>query len=431
MQILGDEVMEKDSKSADSQRGITGEGHNTGISPSSDTGEGLINQDSLVHGTGEGINSSPSVTRTEIAISSARDLPPEFFKKSHELTFAHTELTPREMDLMGMFFAQLHQDHWIKVQALSGGKRINLYVSAGYTFSSKAIAEWMGISEKHVYTTIAPMAERLTSKTIGVKDDTLEEFKFRPLFSEISYRQGNLRIVPNSELMEAYVAYSKGFALVRHQPYRDLKSGYSKRIYEMLSRFKEMGVLQPQTLDDMKRYLGVVDRKGQCKSTFTSTSRFIKQCIEAPIAEMMGMPAISKELTFLKDPDSERIGYRVKNHGRKITHIEFLFVWRDINAEMTLIRNATTQIAELEYRRIMKKERLTLKELDLLYDCYVQVGDTSKAETVKTAIKNRSLPASPSLESAGEAVDYHELTKLLTPEEVLARLSRIETKDPY
>ncbi|RJX68697.1 replication initiation protein [Vibrio sinensis] len=263
-------------------------------------------------------------SRQNITTEFYKELPQNFFKKSHELIFSRLDLTAREHDMLALFLSRLHKDHWSDYQA---GKDV---LAPQYTFHSDVLKDWFGISSKQLYPTLKPVAERLSGRKIGLSNDEVEMFDFLPLFARVTYKSGSLSIVPNAELMTAYLAQSAGHAQVNHKSFRALKSEHSKRLYAILSRFKSPGTkLHPQSITQLHGLFGLLDERGKLsKKSYTNNKVFIERCIRKPITEMMQCPEIFSELEFLIDEKSGSYGYRPIQRGRKIIQLEFLFRWK-------------------------------------------------------------------------------------------------------
>ncbi|APX09980.1 MULTISPECIES: replication initiation protein [Vibrio harveyi group] len=280
-------------------------------------------------------------SRQNITTEFYKELPQNFFKKSHELIFSRLDLTAREHDMLALFLSRLHKDHWSDYQA---GKDV---LAPKYTFHSDVLKDWFGLSSKQLYPTLKPVAERLSGRKIGLVNDEAEMFDFLPLFGRVTYKSGALSIVPNAELMAAYLAQSAGHAQVNHKSFRALKSEHSKRLYAILSRFKSHNTkLHPQTISQLHGLFGLLDERGNLsKKSYANNKVFIERCIRKPISEMMLCPEISAELEFLIDEKSGCYGYRPILRGKKIIQLEFLFKW-----------NSSDNKGEAAYRKRLESE---------------------------------------------------------------------------
>ncbi|MFW9688183.1 RepB family plasmid replication initiator protein [Vibrio parahaemolyticus] len=280
-------------------------------------------------------------SRQNITTEFYKELPQNFFKKSHELIFSRLDLSAREHDMLALFLSRLHKDHWADYQA---GKDV---LAPQYTFHSDVLKDWFGLSSKQLYPTLRPVAERLSGRKIGLVNDDAEMFDFVPLFGRVTYKSGSLSIVPNAELMTAYLAQSAGHAQINHKSFRALKSEHSKRLYAILSRFKAHNTkLHPQSITQLQGLFGLLDERGQLsKKSYANNKVFIERCIRKPIHEMMQCPEIIAELEFLIDEKSGAYGYKPIQRGKKIIQLEFLFRWI-----------ASDNRAEAAYRKKLEEE---------------------------------------------------------------------------
>lgn len=262
--------------------------------------------------------------RQLITTENYRELPHDFFKKSHALVFSQLGLTAREHDTFALFLSRLHEDHWVAYQE---GRHV---YAPEYTFQSEVLKEWFGLSAKQLYPTLKPMAERLSSRKVGLINESEQEFDFMPLFSRVAYKKGSLIMVPNAELMDAYLAQSAGHAQINHLSFRSLKSEHSKRLYSILSRFKKSGMkLHEQSIEQLHGLFGLLDEKGKLtKSSYSNNKVFLERCIRKPIEELSSSEEVKKELAFLVDADSGSYGYKARYRGKAIVALEFLFQWK-------------------------------------------------------------------------------------------------------
>ena len=261
--------------------------------------------------------------RFQITTENSKELPSQFFKKSHELIFSQLGLSAREHDMMALFLSRLNREHWTDFL-----EKRDIHAPQ-YTFHADVLKDWFGLSSKQLYPTLRPVAERLSSRKVGLASDQSEEFDFIPLFARVKYSKGSLTIVPNSELINAYVDYSAGHAQINHHAFRGLKSEHSKRLYTLLSRFKDCGTqLHPQRIESLHALYGLLDEKGELlKTSYSQNKVFIDRCIKKPIDEMTKCAEVSKELEFLIDEKTGNIGFSPVLNGKRIVAIEFLYHW--------------------------------------------------------------------------------------------------------
>ena len=258
-----------------------------------------------------------------VTTENSRELPNHFFKKSHQLIFSQLGLSAREHDMMALFLSRLNREHWTDFL-----EKRDIHAPQ-YTFHADVLKDWFGLSSKQLYPTLRPVAERLSSRKVGLASDQTEEFDFIPLFARVKYSKGALTIVPNSELINAYVDYSAGHAQINHRAFRSLKSEHSKRLYTLLSRFKDSGTqLHPQRIESLHALYGLLDEKGQLiKKSYGQNKVFIDRCIKKPIEEMTRCEEVCKELEFRIDEKTGNVGFSPVMNGKRIVAIEFLYRW--------------------------------------------------------------------------------------------------------
>jgi hypothetical protein len=293
-------------------------------------------------------NREPGVV---IETHTSQQLTPHFFKMAHEMVFSRLSLSPREHDMLALFLSRLNKDHWANFLAN------NTIPSPRYQFNTSVLTEWFGVNSKQLFATLDKPAGRLASRTIGVRDVKKSTFSYTPLFKKIKYDRGTLHIVPNDEIIQAYLGISQGHAKMDHRVFRKLKSEHSKRLYAMLSRFKSPSTkLHPQTIADLHSFFGLLDEQGVLlKKSYSSTKVLIERCIRNSIGEI---DKHDPKIKFhLGDGDNPQLGFTtIKSGLRKIVAIDFLFSW------------AVDEIDERRERQKLACEQNPNEHLVLLYD---------------------------------------------------------------
>lgn len=306
----------------------------------------------------------------------------EVFKKSHELIFSRQRLTSHEQNVFNLMIAHMKESHWSQ----PGGPT--------YEFPSPKLSEWFDIESQHLSTTLSPVADRLAKRTVGFANPETGEWDYMPIISRISYKKGKLLIIPNPQLKEQYIDYSKsGFALINRRPLYKLKKIYSKRLYEILSRFKQEGFKQrPLTVTELQGYFGLLDEKGlisEESKSLASTGVFIKRCISEPLEEIAKVCA--HELIFFKH-DGKRLGYSLIRQGTTTVGVKFHYRW--IDNKITMSEEAAKDtIKDLETRRLIKKERLSDDDLKFLAEAYLTLGDADSSKLIYEVIEKREAEA--------------------------------------
>ena len=302
---------------------------------------------------------------------------PETIKKSHELVFSRQNLSSHEQNIFNIMAAHMKVEHW------------NDNKAPVYEFPASNLSEWLNISPRHLGSTLAPAADRLAKRTVGFINDENGEFDFIPLFSRLKYRNARLVLTPNPELKSQYIDYSGGFALINTNTILKLKKNYSKRLYEIISRFKDLGYKQrPLKIDEIKGYFGLFDDNGNYlagKKSLAVNSVFIKRCIEESFAEIEKV--CKDELILFEDEDGNK-GFSLIKKGRNTIGLSFSYRWLNQQEQMDE-DSARRSIRELENKRLLSKEILTINELNLLAEAYLILNVREKAISIFSAIQKR------------------------------------------
>ena len=311
---------------------------------------------------------------------------PTHIKKGHQLVFSQQDLTAREANLFGLMIANMRPEDW------EGN-------TPEYTFTAAQLSDWLGLNNRAIGSQLNDVVSRLSSRKIGIiqesKGDT--EFEFTPLFKKAKYKDRVLTLVPNDALAKEYVEYNKGFSLINTKSYLGLKREYTKRLYEILSRFKGDKKLNLMEVEALKAYMGILDEKGDIKknkSSFSNNGVFITRCIRESIIELSNDPKTQKEIMFHESPDG--LGIKLHKHGRNVHSVEFLYTWINVKnpVEVLNFEDAKKIITKLETKRLTGDEPLSINELKSLAAAYRVFEEDEQAEKVERAIIKR--------QSAGE-----------------------------
>lgn len=336
---------------------------------------------------------------------------PKHIKKGHQLVFSRQDLSAREADMFALMIAQMKTNDWD-------------HSTPHYEFTSNQLSDWLGVDTKHIGSNLSPVANRLASRKIGIKRENAKgetEFDYRPLFKHIAYKNGVLTMVPNDMLKSEYIEYNHGFALINTRNFFDVKKEYSKRLYELLSRFKSKGYeMHTQSLQELKGVFGLLDEAGKIKkdkSSFKNNSVFMKRCIRQSITDLSEHPQIKKELLFI-DSDKGDFGFELVKKGRTITGIRFLFRWLKLGTIDELNQHdAIKTIKELELKRLQENVKLSDGELETLAIAYQCIGKDEKAAQIEQTLAKRHFTPEPESQSADDDLDAF-LDKINTLTEV-------------
>jgi len=307
----------------------------------------------------------------------------DFFKKSHKLVFSQIALSPVEADIFALLLNSIHKEQWDDYATSTGRSPV-------YKFSTQVLSEWFDISSKALYTTLYKPSARLAGKSIGIKDSENGQFKFNPLFKEISYKGGTLTIAPNELLMDEYLGVSQGHSQIPQKQFRKLKSEHSKRLYTILCRFKgETTKLHPQKIEELHAFFGLLNEKGELtKKSYKEVGIFIKRIIKPAIEEINN---IDSDISFIIDEKSGNIGFTYHKKGNKITAIEFLYSWKKKEELKKLIKHPVDldeHDALITLGEVTTKSRLPsydeLKNLQKHLKTLIFQGEAVPEEIIKT-----------------------------------------------
>ena len=357
------------------------------------------------------------------------------FKKSHEIVFSRQKLTAREQDIFAMMLCHMKAEDW--------GTEENPAVPS-YTIPAPTICKMLGLTSGSLANTLKGPCRKLAERTIGMYDEEKHAFSFRSLFKEVYYKSGELVLRPNDRLKAEYIGGAKGFSLINRESFYSLNREPSKRLFDLLSRFKDKtkGKLNKMRIDDLQGMFGVLDEEGKfrsgCKS-FTNTSLFITRYIDDSIAEINKNPLISSSLIFHLGDDiygSSRLGYNLFKTGKKYTHIEFLYSWvtdaqqpgNQINYEA-----AVAEIKEIEVFREHLKARgkkLPDEKLQQLYDNY-KIAIVAASDDLKVTLTNRANKIHDSLVTRKEASAEKEINQKTNLQKQLAALGAFSDDDDF
>ncbi len=322
----------------------------------------------------------PSISQKKVKLKSDGQLPSKI-KKNHQLIFSRQDLSIHELNLFNLMVAHMTPDQWEKGVPV-------------FEFPAAHLSDWLNIESKHLSATLTPVAERLAKKTIGIINSDTDEFDFTPLFKRISYKNAKLTMIPNDELKTEYIDYSDGYGLINSKSFFRLSQSYTKRLYEMLSRFKELGFMNRTfRLDDLRGFLGILDERGKIRPDKKSLSRpsvFLKRCIIDPLNTLAEQ--CKDEILLLTDEEGNK-GFIPIKKGRSIISLKFNYRW--INQQVDFDKKAAKEtVKDLENKRLMQGIRLTDIELELLATAYVKLDHTQAAEDIYESLGKRNNPES-------------------------------------
>lgn len=294
---------------------------------------------------------------------------PAEVKKGHEFLFARQGLSPLEQDMLLLFFTQIEREH-----ADAAGE----VMMPTYRFDAGVLCQWFNVpSSRNLASVLRPAASRLAGQVVGLEQrkGSTVRFDYRPIFARVAYEDGVLTMVPNQMMWPELFEYSRGFALINHRTMRSIKGQYAKRLYELLSRFKDNGSrLYMIRIESLMGVMGVFDQDNKIQVKSFDGPRgvtiFVDRCVRGAIRELMEHPEVKQELAFLEVEGGSR-GYRTIKEGGKITKIEFQYFWIPAKGSVdeAIVAEARATIVKLTKLRAHRK--LTDEELNDLLNAYL------------------------------------------------------------
>ena len=271
----------------------------------------------------------------DVLTNTISELQTRYYKKSHKIVFGSLSLSAIEHDLFALFLSRLDKNHW----AIKKDRKLSCeqdwdaliqdqtsFVCPSYTFSNDMLSEWFKVSKTELYSLLNMPAKRLSGRSVGLEDKENNYFVYMSLFKRVEYKNANLTLIPNDQLIKEYLCVSEGHSQISHVIFRQLKREYSKRLYTILCRFKSYGKLPEFKIEDIRALFGLLDTNGKLKKTsYSRTHAIIREIIHPSIEEI---DAQESKIHFFSDVDQPKnFGYRTIRQGRKIVAIKFLFDW--------------------------------------------------------------------------------------------------------
>ncbi len=222
-----------------------------------------------------------------------------------------------------------------------------------YTISVKDFVEFAGLKQNdNYYALIANMADKLTQRNIGVKDDEKQRIIYFSWFDEIEYDWGNGQITAILhkkltpfllQLKEQYTKISLEYALL-------LNGSYASRIYDLLKQYERIGSREIM-IDDLKDMLEI-------KGKYQKYPDFRRRVIEASQSEINSKTDIAFEWLPIKK-------------SRKVVAIKFM-IMKNNPVVTTQSVEYTNQKAHTLMNRLQKRHGVSEKAArDLInaFDC--------------------------------------------------------------
>lgn len=309
---------------------------------------------------------------------------PEQHLKPQAFVFAGINATARMLDILAMLFSEMRELHWFKEDGREQ--------TPEYNFTNEQLKQWFEIdSVETLSATLRAPAQRLSTTGVGIYDKEKSEFEYYPIFQAISYKKGVLRIKPNSELRDSYIINStnNGFSLINNHLYLALKDTHSKRMLDMLSRFREeINGLHAISVKRLQQQFGVIGDKGKVlRKSYVSPYAFVRGIIK-PALEKIHSSKEAKDIVEITRSPTGELGYELIDFDKANPKILFHCRWTKIYTPDQIEKAAAIALEYTNRANTLKKKGETIP-LDLLIelsDALKIIGHTERARHLNERI---------------------------------------------
>jgi len=149
-------------------------------------------------------------------------------------------------------------------------------------------------------------AKQLVKRTLMIYDGDTKKFLGLKIVSSSKYLKGHLTLEIDKAAIPFFSQLKKNFTTLDLGTAMTLRSVYSKRIYEMLSQYKDTGVLHV-SIHEMKSRLGLINSN-------TGAEKYV----EFALFKRYVLEQAQKELAQKSDMG---FSYKAVKTGRKFTHL--------------------------------------------------------------------------------------------------------------
>lgn len=241
----------------------------------------------------------------------------------NDLITAHYDMSALEQDIFSLTLAQIKNEAPIDQR---------------YRVSVKDIEE---LTQKRVdYTKVEKSAKKLLSRVCTIPRENGNRLNVA-MISDSEYIQGEgyIEIGISSKLIPYLVGLKANFTKYQLKMFGALRSKYSKRIYKMLSQFKNSqsknsGILWI-SVEELKMRLRLLDPKTRKEAFAKDWTGFVRKVLEVAKREI-------NEFTDL------RCDYEAKKTGRKFTHLTFKIVRVPTEQLQNIVTQATQEAGRLQ-----------------------------------------------------------------------------------
>ncbi|HAN49883.1 MAG TPA: hypothetical protein DCQ08_02585 [Amoebophilaceae bacterium] len=259
----------------------------------------------------------------------------KLIKQHNFLTTARYEMSALEKNIVYMLIAQLDDvDPW----------------GAKYEVSIRTLQEKKGVRVRRERALSA--AKKLISRGITIYHEDQKEFISIAILSSANYGQGDkkdyLILEFDRKLFPFLVNLKQRFTIYRLQAALELKSKYSKRMYEMLSQFKDTGIMRT-SLKELKTRLGLID-VDTGEERYTEFKLFTGKVLDVAQREL----AQHTEILF---------SYTARKTGKKYTDLEFKISYAPLLRESKKANTPTQNVSVESISSSPKKEKYPYPDL--------------------------------------------------------------------
>lgn len=243
----------------------------------------------------------------------------DYHLKSHALVYSASSLTSKQMNIIALMLTAMKAEDWVDE---NGDPKL-----AEYTFESSVIAEWFGVTPQQFHATLKQPCDMLAKKTIGI--ETAVSFRYIPIFSEIYYKKGTLKITPNYKLRDYFIVKlsGTGFAKIYNPLFKVLSNPNTKKVFEFLSRFKDDYEMYHLKVSKLQILFGIKGENGKfLKPTYASEKTFVSKVLKQSLLELSEHP-LAQNLFKIKTSSTGDVGYELLSTGDNSYKIKFLVEW--------------------------------------------------------------------------------------------------------
>lgn len=305
----------------------------------------------------------------------------EYHLKSHSLIYSSTDLSSKQMDIFALMLTQMREDDWYNNGESS---------TPVYSFTSSELSIFFNTPKKQLYSLLKKPCEVLSEKTIGIDDG--KSFNYRPILSEVEYKNGTLTISPNEKLRDVYIinACNNGHAKIDNKIFRALGNPNSKKVFEFLSRYRFDKTMYHMRISKLQTIFGVYGSSGRVlKKSYVNKKKFIK-CVIEPALKDIGKSREALDKVSLASKHG-RLGYELIKEDTEEPLIRFLVTWTD-NLTEEDVKEASKYVIvimqEIEDMR-QRGEKPTIHQLTELRKYFKTLGRSQDADLITSKIKIR------------------------------------------